>query len=489
MDNRTKLSWWQRHKPTKRRLIQLYSALLYNAHLKGFVTGTIYKGATKKLCVPGLNCYSCPGAVGACPLGAMQNALGSLDQRIGFYVMGILMLYGLLLGRTICGWLCPFGMLQELLYKLPTPKISKSRFTKRLSYVKYILLVVFAIAIPLYYGIGKGIPVPGFCKFICPAGTLEGAMGLIPQNPEYLSMLGAGFTRKFVIMLLVGLFCVFCFRSFCRFLCPLGAIYGIFSRLAVIGVKVDMDSCNGCGSCAHRCRMDVRRVGDHECIHCAECVAACPTGAISMKAGNVTLIPSSKGKNADGPDLAEKRRRIGHIAACAAMAVLFAVLLWYNGTELFGKKGDRFVSDAPIGYEEGEQLADFSTPCLDGSSFTLSENRGKVVIINLWGTYCGPCVKELPFFDKLYRAHTDDIAFIAVHSAFTDRDVSEYAADQSWDFPIAVDNESEEIFHIVNANGVLPQTIVLNRRGEVVYNVVGSVSPELLEQLYEQAGK
>ena len=101
-------------RPTKRRLIQLYSALLYNAHVKGFIKGEIYTGSTKAMCVPGFNCYSCPAAVGACPLGSLQNALASSGERAGFYVFGIIMLWGILLGRTICGWICPVGLIQEL---------------------------------------------------------------------------------------------------------------------------------------------------------------------------------------------------------------------------------------------------------------------------------------------------------------------------------------------------------------------------------------
>ena len=83
--------------PSKRKLIQLYSALLFNANIKGFFTGEIYKGATKNMCAPGINCYSCPGAVGACPLGSLQNALGTQPHSAAFYVIGILMLYALLL--------------------------------------------------------------------------------------------------------------------------------------------------------------------------------------------------------------------------------------------------------------------------------------------------------------------------------------------------------------------------------------------------------
>ena len=122
--------------PSKRKLIQLYAALLFNANLQGFFNGKIYKGPTKNICAPGINCYSCPGAVGACPLGALQNALGASQKNVPFYVIGILLLYGLLFGRFICGFLCPFGLIQELLYKIKTPKLKKNKVTKILSYLK-----------------------------------------------------------------------------------------------------------------------------------------------------------------------------------------------------------------------------------------------------------------------------------------------------------------------------------------------------------------
>ena len=166
----------------KRKLIQLYSAVLYNAYAKGFIKGEIYTGGAKVMCVPGFNCYSCPAAVGACPLGSLQNALAASGNRTGFYVFGILMLWGLMLGRTICGWLCPLGLIQELLHKIPTPKIKKNSVTHALTYLKYVMLAVFAVAVPLWFGLKQGKAVPGFCKYICPAGTLEGAVGLL-SNP------------------------------------------------------------------------------------------------------------------------------------------------------------------------------------------------------------------------------------------------------------------------------------------------------------------
>ena len=191
--------------------------------------GEIFQGKSKALCVPGFNCYSCPGAIGACPLGSLKNALAASGRHAGFYMYGILLLFGLTLGRTICGWICPLGLIQELLYKVPTYKLKKNRVTHALTYLKYVLLAVFVIAIPLWHGLREGMAVPGFCKYICPAGTLEGAVGLLsnPKNADYFAMLGPLFTRKFVIMLIIGTACVFIYRSFCRFLCPLGAIYGI----------------------------------------------------------------------------------------------------------------------------------------------------------------------------------------------------------------------------------------------------------------------
>ena len=215
--------WLRNHLPTQRRLIQLYAALLYNAHLKGYISGNIYTGSTKSVCVPGFNCYSCPGAVGACPLGALQNAIASSGSRTPVYVLGILLLYGITLGRTICGFLCPVGLLQELLHKIPSFKVKKGRVTRVLSYLKYVILAIFVILVPLWYAL-QSYPVPAFCKYICPAGTFEGAIGLLsnPANRDKFSMLGILFTRKFVIMLIIALACVFIYRAFCRFPLPPG---------------------------------------------------------------------------------------------------------------------------------------------------------------------------------------------------------------------------------------------------------------------------
>ena len=477
-------------RPSTRRLIQLYSALLHNAHLKGFIDGEIYQGKAKYACVPGFNCYSCPGAVGACPLGSIQNALASTGHRAGWYVLGIILLFGVILGRTICGWLCPLGLIQELLHKIPTYKLKKNRLTRALSWLKYIALAVFVVAIPLWYGLKHDIPVPGFCKYICPAGTFEGAIGLLanPNNTGLFGMLGILFTRKFTIMLVIGLACVFCYRSFCRFLCPLGAIYGLFNRFCLVGVRVDEDHCNHCGACVRSCGMDVRHVGDHECIHCARCMDACAQKAISLKAGSAVL-------KAPADTLTESeqmaRKKSSRIVWGAALAVLCLALLWFNfldpavRTET-GKGVETPQAEAAIGSEVGMLLPDFTIECLDGAQFHLADTRGKVVFLNLWATYCTPCVQELPHFDALYREHAGDVAMLAVHPSLVTDDPAAFLAGRGWSLPFAVDT-NDTIWGIVNGSSTLPQTIVLDRNGVVVYNQKGSVTPEVLAALYAQA--
>lgn len=520
------MSGLKKLRPSKRRLIQLYSALLYNAHLRGFVSGEIYQGKAKYACVPGLNCYSCPGAACACPLGALQNALASAGHRAGWYVMGILLLFGVTLGRTICGWLCPFGLLQELLHRIPTYKLGKNRFTRALSLLKYVILAVFVIFIPLWYGLRHDIPVPGFCKYICPAGTFEGAGGLLsgPAGAELFGLLGILFTRKFIIMVIIGLACIFCYRSFCRFLCPLGAIYGLFNRFCLVGVRVDISRCSGCGACVRSCGMDVMHVGDRECIHCAKCMDSCARKAISLRAGKMVLRAPAA---ALGESERTRRRKNGRIACGAALAVLGFALIWFNvsdpsvrkvqaeaaatgavipdepadpapaaegkthdeaaGTAASDTEPADFESDAPVGKEVGMQLKDFSIRCLDGSEFRLADCRGKVTVINLWATYCAPCVKELPYFSRLYQEHEGDIAMLAVHSSLVTDDPAEYVADRDWAMPVAVDTDDDLVFDIVGGGATLPQTIVLNRRGEVIYNEVRSVTEEMLAALYEEA--
>ena len=480
--------FFKRLLPSKRRLIQLYSFLLYNAHLKGFVKGDIFTGLTKGACVPGLNCYSCPGAVGACPLGALQNALASSGQKAPYYVIGILMLYGLMLGRTICGFLCPFGLFQELLYKIPSLKIKKSRITRMLSFLKYALLVFLAVLLPLYSAF-QTVPLPAFCKYVCPAGTLEGAVGLLanPVNQDKFSMLENLFSLKFVLLVAILALCVFAYRAFCRFLCPLGAIYALFNRICIIGVRVDDQKCVDCGKCVSHCKMDVRNVGDFECIHCGECMSVCPTGAISIKAGKITL----KGAEAKKP---RASRRI--IVPILAATVLVAALILFNLPEkvetvpaVIPQATVPAEETLPVGKEVGMRAPDFTAPLYsDGGEISLSELRGKTVIVNFWATWCGPCVKELPHFEEIHNKYGGDIFVVALHSSLVTEDVQTYLDKTAYTFPFGID-ETGEIIKSFGGSTMLPQTVVIDKNGVITYNAVGSVTLESLEALIAQANQ
>lgn len=266
----------------KRRWIQLISALIYNLNFKGFAQGSIYQGKTKGICVPGLNCYSCPGAVGACPLGSLQAAIANPNGKLPFYVTGTLLLFGALFGRMICSFLCPIGLLQELLYKIPGRKLKKNSVTRKLSAAKYVFLAVFVIAFPYVLYLTTGLGSPAFCKYICPAGSLEAGIPIVIMNEGLRSIIGFLFSWKMSLLALFLLTSVFVYRPFCRFVCPLGAIYSFFNRIAVFGVRVDADVCTGCSACVRFCKMDVEEVNDRECILCGECIDVCPVRAISF---------------------------------------------------------------------------------------------------------------------------------------------------------------------------------------------------------------
>lgn len=277
------------HKVTDRvRLcVQILFTALTNGYAIGFLEGKIYQGDSKKICVPGLNCYSCPGAIASCPIGSLQAVLGSSRYQFSFYVIGVLMVVGSLMGRFVCGWLCPFGLVQELVYKMPfVKKIKKVPFDRQLRYLKYVIFVVFVVGMPiLITGIG-GIGDPWFCKLICPSGTLLAGIPLMLSNPALRQAAGLLFGWKMMVLILILVLSLMICRPFCRYLCPLGAVYGIFNRFSLYRYEVDAVKCTRCGRCRKECGMDIKvyeQPNSAECIRCGKCVQICPEGAIRRK--------------------------------------------------------------------------------------------------------------------------------------------------------------------------------------------------------------
>lgn len=149
----------------KRNWIQLDSAVFFNGYALGYQWGHIFTGKSKMFCVPILNCYSCPGALGACPIGSLQSLAGGRKFRLSFYVLRMLILFGLFLGRAVCGFLCPFGWLQDLLYRIPCRKITISaKLDRWLRYIKYVVLALFVFLLPALLRNQYGMGTTWFCK-------------------------------------------------------------------------------------------------------------------------------------------------------------------------------------------------------------------------------------------------------------------------------------------------------------------------------------
>ncbi len=269
-----------------RKTVQISFTALSNGYVAGFAKGGIYQGKLKKICVPGLNCYSCPGALGSCPIGSLQAVLSSPQHRFSAYMTGFFLVVGALLGRFVCGWLCPFGLLQELLYKIPFFKKRKNLpGHKILKYLKYVILVLFVILLPMLLADALGQGDPWFCKWICPVGTLEGGVFLSLINPGIRSALGPLFLFKGAILVTIILLSLYVYRPFCKYLCPLGGIYGFFNRISAYRLCVDEKKCIHCGICERECPMSVHvpeKPNDMECIRCGKCKQVCPKGAIEM---------------------------------------------------------------------------------------------------------------------------------------------------------------------------------------------------------------
>lgn len=259
--------------------------LITNSYVEGFKTGKIYGGNLKKICVPGMNCYSCPGAKGSCPIGSLQAVIGNANFKFSYYIVGFLFFIGALMGRFVCGWLCPFGLIQDLLYKIPFfKKIKTFKYDKYLRKLKYFILLIFIIILPMFVVDILGQGSPYFCKLICPIGMLEGGIPLVLLNKSMRGAIGFLYYWKGTILILTILLSIMIYRPFCKYICPLGAIYSFFNPISIFKYRLDKDKCISCGRCKKVCQMNVdptKNCNHKECIRCARCKNACPVDAIS----------------------------------------------------------------------------------------------------------------------------------------------------------------------------------------------------------------
>ncbi|MCP4716915.1 MAG: 4Fe-4S binding protein [Deltaproteobacteria bacterium] len=260
----------------KQRLSQLFFAFLNNPYLYGLWLGNIYQGKLKLIPCAGLNCHSCPAAVFVCPVGALQFFAAYGRYHITFYVLGFVGSIGAVGGRIVCGWACPFGLLQDLLNRIPSPRVAVPQM---LEPVKYYVLFVLVLGVAYY------TQEPWFCKTICPAGTLEAGFPLLMFNGDLRQLIGTLFFIKCAFLFLFVVWMIAAKRPFCRTLCPLGALYACFNKVSLVRLKFDREKCIRCGMCRQVCPTEVKLneqgAAASNCIRCFRCTA-CPENAVSI---------------------------------------------------------------------------------------------------------------------------------------------------------------------------------------------------------------
>ncbi|MBF0413932.1 MAG: 4Fe-4S binding protein [Desulfamplus sp.] len=252
-----------------RQLMQLASTVLSNSYVSVLGTKNISTSPLKGVCVPFLNCYACPSAIFSCPIGTLQHFM--TIRVIPYYLIGFIALVGLSVGRMACGWLCPFGFIQDIIYKIPSPKLKIPRYFK---YFKYAVLLLLVIILP--YLTAETV----FSK-VCPAGTLTAGIPwalwnpINPQTGQHVFPTGIGimFFVSLTIMIVFLIFFVLTKRPFCRVACPMGAILALFNKYSMVRLEVS-NGCDGCNICQDICPVDINVSIDGnsgECIRCLEC--------------------------------------------------------------------------------------------------------------------------------------------------------------------------------------------------------------------------
>ena len=244
--------------------------ILSNSYLSVLATKQVYAGPLKKGCVPFLNCHACPTAYMSCPVGILQHF--AAIRQVPFLLIGFLSSVGLVFGRAACGWLCPFGWVQDMMYKIKSRKVRIPRILKK---GKYVSLVLLAILLPFF------TEAHWFSR-LCPWGTLIAGLPWVlwnPVDPEFgmpviePGMAGWLYVVKILVLVLFLVLFVISKRPFCRTFCPLGAIYSLFNRISIMRMSVE-GKCVDCDLCVQVCPVDIRISDDPnspDCIRCLKC--------------------------------------------------------------------------------------------------------------------------------------------------------------------------------------------------------------------------
>jgi polyferredoxin len=217
------------------------------------------------LCGPVFHCYSCPLAMFACPIGVIANF--SALHVIPFAALGMLLLFGAALGTFVCGWACPFGFLQDLIAKVPTPKFTLPLW---MGIFRYAVLLAFVLVIPFLWGEAH----PLFICRLCPAGAIEGALPNMANQAIAGQPIVWPTAVKTAILVMIVIAMFFTWRPWCTLFCPLGAFYSLLNHVSFLFLRFHRDRCIECADCRSLCvdgGSAERRIDGLHCLRCAEC--------------------------------------------------------------------------------------------------------------------------------------------------------------------------------------------------------------------------
>lgn len=223
---------------------------------------------------PFLYCYACPAAAFACPIGVFQNY--AILSQFPFYALGALGLSALTLGRFWCGWACPFGLVQDLVSLVRGHQCRDLIRLPRITWTKFVVLaltvLVAAIAVEAL-----------FCK-VCPAGSLFAAIPHRFVSREF--SFGTFFYVHLATLAAVLVLSFIVGRFWCRYLCPMGAVLGLFNPVSILKVRVDFNKCTRCTECLEACPVKIERLEEIEnctdCIRCGKCIESCKAEALRI---------------------------------------------------------------------------------------------------------------------------------------------------------------------------------------------------------------
>ena len=226
------------------------------------------------VCTPVMNCHGCQFSHFTCPIGVLLHYPGQF-LTIPFLVLGTVLVLGGLFGRFLCGWVCPMGLLQDLLYKIPSPKF---RIPGWMGYGKYAALIGLVILVPWFAGYTSSWT---YCQTFCPTAALQVTIPTIAQGEYKIGMEATPITGnaisipaverqnsetkqwqpnwpatiKIYITLAFLVLFVFSSRIFCKTFCPIGAMMALFNHVSLGKVKLP-PKCIRCNRCSNECPTD-----------------------------------------------------------------------------------------------------------------------------------------------------------------------------------------------------------------------------------------